>query len=127
MSESSPKTLWINTRIGKAFFAGIFFPCAWSVTTPINLTFIQRLANREPNESFALVAILYLIVDIVIFLGVIVLTNTFLKRYGFEGFKFSEKKANMSCSVLIAFFGGTFALGIVSWMLFSLVMTFSRF
>ena len=109
MTESSPKKLWINTPNGKAFLGGIAFAVACRIFTPIADTYepiINQLAVRNSNYSEFWGFLLHIVLPIMILLGVLSAANIFLRRYGFEGFKFREQNANKPVIAYLAFFNG---------------------
>jgi hypothetical protein len=109
MTESSPKKLWINTPNGKAFIGGIAVAIACRIFTPIANTYkptISQLAVRNSNYSEFWGFLLHIVLPIMILLGVLSAATIFLRRYGFEGFKFREQNADKPVIAYLAFFNG---------------------
>ncbi len=114
MSELKSK-LWMNSDTGKGFLGGIIFAIACGISMNISPVTepIAHQAMMEGNTGLSL--LLSIVLPLLILLAIIAIANIVLGRFGFEGFKIREKKADNQGKAFLSLFGGwTLTIAIIS-------------
>jgi hypothetical protein len=109
MNETSSKKLWLYTPTGKSFLGGIVLALACQIAIPITNNYksiADKFIELGVSDQFPFSLVFRLLLPLVIVLGVVSTANIFLKRFGFEGFKYKEEQAEKPFIAYMAFFNG---------------------